>query len=682
MKISFSWLKNYVDIKLKPQELADKLTMAGTEVTSMANKGGDTILEMEITSNRSDCLSAVGIAREVAAITGKTLKSPKVNTKKFSRKSRKGLSPDSIKIQDKKSCLRYIGILIKDVKIASSPDWLKKKVESLGLRSVNNIVDITNFCLLEWGQPLHAFDFDKLINHKIVVRRAKKDEKIITIDGTVRVLTPDILVIADSQKPVAVAGIMGGSNTEVTENTKTILLESAYFDPITIRQGSRKLGLSSESSYRFERSVDIEAVELAAMRAADLICKLAKGKFVNKIDVQTKNLKQQRKVKVDIDKINKILAVNIPLSQTKNILKRLGFDITKASKQKIEVKVPSFRQDISLEEDLIEEVARIYGYQNVPSTLAAIRPSEIGVDLLTQVKERLRGALLANGLNEIISYSLIAQEQLEKSNLGNFASTQVANPLSKEQAILRPTAITGLLSCLSHNFSHGQDDVKIFEISNIFDKTKEISTLSIAVAGAKYRDWLRKISANITLFDLKGIIEVLLDSVGISDYSFISKQISCFKEGSAVALYVQDKEIGLFGEISGDVLYNWEVKKDNIFAAQLNIDRLCEFVKLEKRFKPLALHPSIKRDISFLINQDTSSGDIIQIIKKEAGAFLKDVKLIDYYQGQQIPSNFKSLTYSLEYQAQDRTLKDEEINQIQEKVIQSLESQLEIKVRK
>ena len=680
MKISFNWLKDYVDTKLKPKELADKLTMAGTEVTSTVNIGGDTILEMEVTSNRPDCLSLIGIAREVAAITGKKLKIPKIKNSKT--RSRKGLKPSSIQIQDKKGCLRYIGILIKDVEVKGSPDWLKKRLEALGLRPVNNIVDITNFCLLEWGQPLHAFDFDKLLNNKIIVRRAKKDEKIITIDGEVRSLDPEILVIADSQKPVAIAGVMGGTNTEVTNNTKNILIESAYFDPITIRHAARKLGLSSESSYRFERTVDVEGVELAALRAADLISKLAKGKFVNKLNIQTKNLKQDRRIKLDTERLNSILGIQITAAQIKTIFSRLGFNVTKAKKQSMEVRVPSFRQDVGRAEDLIEEAARIFGYQNIPLTLPSIKPFQIQPQLLSELKDILRKDLIAHRLNEIMSYSLISKGQLKKCNLDSLDAIEVANPLSREQEILRPTSVTGLLSCIDYNLSRNIENIKIFELSNIFEKAEEISVLSIAVTGAKHVDWKRKIEDNFTFFDLKGIIESLVERLGIDDYVFIQKNLSLFNDGHSVTLNIRDKEIGFLGKISREVLDSWDIKKDNIFVAQINLDRLLEFVDLDKKFRPLALHPSIKRDISFLIRQDSSSDDIMQIIRKEAGVFLKDIRLIDFYQGQQIPSNFKSLTYSLEYQADDRTLKDDEINVIQERIIQALESQLEVRVRR
>jgi phenylalanyl-tRNA synthetase beta chain len=691
MKISFNWLKDYVEIKLKPQALAEKLTMAGLEVTSVENIGDDTILETEVTSNRPDWLSFIGVAREVAAITGKRLKLPKkvklVNSVKsvssVNRQNRNNcLNRQNIVIQDKSGCLRYIGTLIKDVEVKESPAWLKNKIESLGLRSVNNVVDITNFCLLEWGQPLHAFDFDKLLQNKIIVRRANKQEKIITIDGQVRELDPDILVIADSQKPVAIAGVMGGANTEVNQNTKNVFLESAYFDPITIRRASRRLGLASESSYRFERSVDMEAVLLASRRATGLICELAKGKFVKSIDIQTKKTKKPGKVSLDIEKLNRILGEDIAANRIKTILQSLGFNIAKAKKDILQVKVPSFRQDVSRQEDLIEEVARIYGYQNIPLRLPAIKTTETEPQSAKILNSKIRESLVAQGLNEIISYSLINGEQLKKCSLDSLDQLRIANPLSKDQEILRPTAVVGLLSCLNYNFSRNIDDIKIFELGTIFERTQEIPILSLALTGAKQSDWLRKLKDKLTFFDLKGIIEALMENLGIADYKFISKNFPFLKDSVSAILDIQGKEIGCLGEASREVLDNWEIKKDKIFIAELRLDKLNEFVNLERRFKPLALFPSIKRDISLLINKDTSSEDAIQIIKKEAGIYLKNITLADFYYGQQIPSNFKSLTYSLEYQAQDRTLKDEEINQIQEKIIRALEGQLEVKVRR
>ncbi|MBM3252098.1 MAG: phenylalanine--tRNA ligase subunit beta, partial [Candidatus Omnitrophica bacterium] len=642
----------------------------------------------EITSNRPDWLSFIGVAREVAAITGKKLKLPQAASHKLQAKKRSlkpgacSLKPNSIHIQDKTGCLRYIGTLIRDVEVKESPAWLKNKIESLGLRPVNNIVDITNFCLLEWGQPLHAFDFDKLLQNKIIVRRANKQEKIITIDGQVRELDPDILVIADSQKPVAIAGVMGGANTEVNQNTKNVFLESAYFDPATIRRASRKLGLTSDSSYRFERNVDMETVSLASRRATGLICELAKGKFVKSVDIQTAKPKPQGKVLLNMEKLNRILGKDIAVNQTKSILQNLGFNIVKSKKDSLEIKTPSFRQDVTRQEDLIEEVARIYGYQNIALRLPAIKTTETELQLTRMLKNKIREILVSEGLNEIISYSLISKEQLKKCNLDYLNQTQIANPLSKDQEILRPTAIAGLLNCLNYNFSRNIDDIKIFELGEIFSGTQEIPVLSVALTGAKQSDWLRKAKDKLTFFDLKGLVESLLDNLGVENYKFIAKSNSFLKEGISAILDIQGREIGFLGEASRQVLDNWEIKKDKIFIAQVRLDSLGEFVNLERRFKPLALYPSIKRDISLLINKDTSSEDAIQIIKKEAGIYLKNITLADFYYGQQIPSNFKSLTYSLEYQAEDRTLKDDEINQIQEKIIRALEAQLEVKVRR
>ncbi|MBM3249107.1 MAG: phenylalanine--tRNA ligase subunit beta [Candidatus Omnitrophica bacterium] len=678
MKISFNWLKDYVDIRLKAEEVADKLTMAGTEVNAISSVGDDAILEMEVTSNRSDCLSHIGIAREVAAATGKKLKLPKISAKIKPRKKQKSFS---IQIQDKIGCQRYIGILIKDVQVKESPDWLKKRLESLGLRSVNNIVDITNFCLLEWGQPLHAFDFDKLLNNKIIVRRAAKDEKIVTIDGVVRNLDSDILVIADNQKPVAVAGIMGGSNSEVTNNTKNVLLESAYFDPITIRKGSKKLALASEASYRFERNVDMDGVFFAALRAADLLSKLAEGKIAGSLDIQAKKPKPQRKVQLDIARLNRMLETRISANLTKSILQRLGF-LVKAKKDKIEAVVPSFRQDVNLPEDLVEEVARIYGFDNITSSLPAIKSSPIEPQAVREIQEKLRQTLIANGLNEIISYSLISRADLKKCNLDNLEPTEVANPLSQDQEILKPTSVAGLLSAINHNLSRNIDDIKIFELTNIFVGAKEVPVLSLAIMGQKRKDWLRQAKDNITFFDLKGLVESLVEASRIEDYKFTAKSFPFLKDAGSSVLTIKGKEIGFLGEAQKEVLERWDIKKDKIFIAQFNLEALLDFAGQEIKYKPLALYPSIKRDISFLIKQDTSSEDILQIMTKEAGIYLKDIKLIDFYYGQQIPSNFKSLTYSLEYQTSERTLKDEEINGIQNRIIKALESQLEIKVRR
>ncbi|MCK5082327.1 MAG: phenylalanine--tRNA ligase subunit beta, partial [Candidatus Omnitrophica bacterium] len=401
MKISLNWLKDYVTLGLSPEKLAFKLTMAGLEVEKISSIGGDTIFELEITPNRPDCLNMLGMARETAAILKKPRRIPKVKKRVWPKQK------CAIEIDDKQACRRYIGTLIEGVSIKRAQEKVVKYLTALGMRSINNVVDITNFCLMETGQPLHAFDYDKLIGGKIFVRRAFKGEKIVTIDDVERELDPSILVIADQKRAVAIAGIMGGKDTEVTERTKNILLESAYFDPILIRRASRKLGLSSDSSYRFERGVDYRTVEDGAARAIDLILQSAGGKITKRSDVVAARKKTtQTQIAISKDTINARIGASYTDAQYKDILKRLDFSVASSKTGELKITPPSFREDVKADEDIVEEVSRIIGYDNLPLSFPQIKVSSIPPDPKRLARQKTRGLFLAQGFNEVITYTM------------------------------------------------------------------------------------------------------------------------------------------------------------------------------------------------------------------------------------------------------------------------------------
>ncbi|NQT22060.1 MAG: phenylalanine--tRNA ligase subunit beta, partial [Candidatus Omnitrophica bacterium] len=441
MKASLSWLKDYVDIKLPADNLANILTMAGIPAEHVEKVGNDWCLEFEITANRSDCLSIIGIAREIAAITGKKLKLPK-DLKRMAGKKALSSQRLQINIKDKKLCPRYTGRIITGIKVVPSPKWMQEKLVSVGLRPVNNIVDITNFLLMETGQPMHAFDLDK-IKGNIEIRKALKGETIKTIDGINQTLEEGMLLIADDKSPIAVAGVMGGIDTEVSRETKNILLESAYFDPISVRRTSRKLKLASESSYRFERKVDFEMVMPASDRAALMINTLAGGKIGKLIDSGSKAV-SPISIKFNPEKANVLLGLDIPLKKQKDILKSLDFGV-QGKKNILKVKVPSFRRDISQEVDITEEIVRIYGYDKISLTI----PKMVGHSKLTDksdiVKAEIRKYLSSMGLNEIITYNLISEEMLKGFSTGESSIVRLVNPLSREQGILTESLIPGIL---------------------------------------------------------------------------------------------------------------------------------------------------------------------------------------------------------------------------------------------
>lgn len=682
MKLSYNWLKEYISFKAGPKDLAEKLTMAGLEIKSVDQKGADHIFEAEITSNRPDWLSIYGIAREIKAITGSKLKPIKVNLPKESS----SLKP-SITIEDKKGCLRYVGRIIEGVEVGLSPERLIEKIEAAGVRPVNNIVDITNFCIMELGQPLHAFDYDKLDGGKIIVRKARKGEEIITIDGVKRKLDESILVIADARKPVAIAGVMGGKETEVTFSTKRILSESAYFDPPTIRMAAKKLGISTESSYRFERGVDLDGVVSASNRATALICDLAKAKAISKaVDAGTRTAKRA-KITLRISKTNKILGMKVPASKCASILKGLGLKVKQKGKDSLEILVPSFRADLKEGIDLIEEIARIYGYDKVPETLTKISIWGKGGQKSTgkATEEIIRESLVGMGLNEVISHALISKGSIVNKimNIGEDKLPKVQNPLSSESEALRPSALCGIMDVLSHNINRKIPDMRIFELGKSYfckdDGTpSEKGVLAIALCGIKTRDWRNKTALDI--FDLKGIVEALFGKLGISGYEFEAKVWPLLAPSASSSIKIDGKDIGILGKLNKAVLDGYDIKVP-IFVSEMDLKPMCVHAKPGQKFVELPRYPSMIRDISLIVDDKISNGEITGLIKRTCGDLAVSVKPFDLYRGEQVPKGSKSILYSVEYRASGKTLTDEEVNVLDKKVRGVLAERFNAKIR-
>jgi phenylalanyl-tRNA synthetase beta chain len=685
MKVTYNWLKDFVDIKIAPAALADKLTMAGLEVTSLEERDGDAVFEIEVTSNRPDCLSVVGIAREVAAITGGKSKLTKIAGHHVTLPLRQaGTSPRHqdllIEIENKGDCPLYTAKIIRDVTLAPSPDWLKNRLELVGCRSVNSIVDITNYILFAWGEPLHAFDLDKLELPAIIIRRAKAGEKIITIDGKEGILNNDILVIADKKKPVAVAGIMGGKDTEVTQESKNILLEAAVFNPIVIRRGRQGLGIQSESAYRFERGVDSKIVESASGQAAALIRELCGGRYV----LHRSSGLPQRKAKsivLNLPTVNKILSLDIPASKIKNILSSLGCKINPKTKHTLSVEAPSHRQDLNLEMDLIEEIARIFGFERIPTTLPKVSPQ-----IIAEGKERfipiIKNTLAGVGLNEVITYSLIDQDVLNLFGLKNIpAAVEILNPLSKEQGLLRPTIIPGLIRCVALNLNQKQNYVNIFEVGKVFSSPgkgpKEELNLAIALCGV-HSLLLEQglIKEEVSLLYLKGILETLFAHLGVKDYSFNNKE-----SAAQITVYVNKEKVGFMTQMPRSLLEKLGIKNKEVFLAELSLEKIFSCADIKKRFVPLPIYPSISRDISIIIKETVALDDMLRAMREKGKPWLRDVKIVDYYKGKQIPSGFRSFTISCVYRSDERTLTEAQINPVHSLVSFVLADKFGAKIR-
>ena len=683
MKVSYNWLKDYVDVSVDPKKLAYLLTMAGTNVASWENIGGDYVFDFEITANRPDCLSVLGIAREIAALLGKRLKLPKELEKRsgaLKSQSSKTSSFD-VRLKDPELCPRYTARIIRDAEVAPSPEWLKKRIISAGLRPVNNIVDITNFVLLETGQPLHAFDFDR-IKDPIFVRRAREGEKIITIDNVQRTCDGDMLVIADERVPLAIAGVMGGLATEVNNMTRNILLESAFFNPVSIRRTSRSLGLSSESSYRFERKIDNSMVLKASQRASALIVEIAGGRVGPLADVGTKT-SYSKTINFNPERISAILGITIKKQKAVTILKSLAFQ-AESKKGGVKVTVPSFRQDVKSEEDLAEEIARIYGYEKIPLTIPSIVGNTKIKDFIRIFEEHIKKTLTRLGLNEIITYSLVKKDKGKGLGLSESEVITIKNPLSIDQEIMRPSMLPGMLGVISYNLKRYARGLSFFEVGETYRNKgasfEEELVVSMALTGAKREDWSSQ-KENFNLFDIKGILEKLLTGFGLKgEVSFKKEKIAGFAEDAASIAEYKGNTIARLGEVDRGISDRFDVEK-SVFYAELHIKNLIGEVDLERRYTPYGRYPSITRDISVISDKDTPSRDIIALIKERGKGLVKGVALKDLYKGRQVPHGKKGLLYRIEYRSDEKTLEDAEVEKLHTEIKTALTERLNVSFR-
>ena len=698
MRISYNWLKEYVNIKHSPEKLAHVLTMSGLAVESIEKAAGDTILEIEVTSNRPDWLSYIGVAREVAAVTGAKLrhceaaKRPKQSKKDCAacceRSEAIRLRPPrndaqiTVKVSDKRLCPRYTARIIRNVKIAESPAWLKTKIEAMGLRPVNNIVDITNFCLFESGEPMHAFDLDKLEGGEIIIRKAGPGEKITAIDGVVRALDDSMLVIADAKKPVAIAGVMGGLDTEVGASTKNILLEAAFFDPISVRRTARKLAISTESSYRFERRVDTENIICASDRAASLIKELAGGEICEFIDIGVKKEPRKPPVALRYLRCNKIIGVDVAPEKIKKILSSLGLKTRASSKDSIKLEIPGFRDDLKNEVDIIEEVARIYGYDNIPATIPQIVENSARMPAEMAIDKKIREMLTGFGMDEIITYSLLGKKALAAASIPGDNIVEIANPLTAEQEIMRPGLIAGMLNSVLWNINRKTKDLALFELGNVYTRDgngfAEKKHLSMALAGEK-SNWLGG-SRPLEFYDLKGIVEGLLSELGVTGVSFKETKHDGFSPLACASIGIKGAEVGYIGQINKKTAGNFDIE-EKVYYCELCVSSILKYAELKKHFSAIAKYHSVYRDISIVVPQAVTNAQLDSAIRNSGSPVLKNVVLIDRYRGKQIPDGKTSLTYRLEYRDSKKTLTEKEISDVHTRILRSLEEKFGAQLR-
>ncbi len=677
MKFTYNWLKDYVSIKVGPEKLAEILTMSGLEVKALTKKADDYIFDCEVTPNRPDLLSLVGIAREVCALTGGHIKTS-LNKIKSNIKEKNGFQ---VLVKDKTACPRYMAVVVKDVCVGGSPAWLKKRIEAIGLRSVNNIVDITNYSLWELGQPIHAFDLDKL-NKQIIVRFANPGEKITIIDGKTMELDARTLLICDNANPVAIAGIMGGKETEVKKETKNLLLEFACFDPKIIRRATRNLGLSSDSSYRFERGVDLEVLPFAAKRTLDLIKNVSKDCCVKQVtDLGTKT-GYKKTIILEPDKLNNVLGVSITDSKISRILKSLGLKLAKLENS-FSVKIPSFRPDLSIEEDLFEEVARIHGYSNIKNTQPYIKFNSVKDDPAENIKRIAKQSLLREGFFEAITYSLLSAALAEELGFANTESLELLNPLSQEASVLRPSLLPGLLQVVKNNIARQNKDLKIFEIGNIFNKDKETARLAFVATGIDYSAVNSRVNVCVetSTLHLKGVMENIFSSLGIEDVEFLPCHEKLFHRGESFIAKNKSTTLAIIGKVEKCALESMEIKSQDVFACEIYLDSVKKIAKLLSGFKPYSQYPFVVRDISLLVEDKVVFKQIISTIKDLNILSIEEIKLADYYKGKHIPKGFKGLTVSIKYRSDQHTLTDSDINSMHDNIKQALKTKLEATFR-
>ena len=690
MKVQVDWLKEYVKIDAPAAELGHVLTMAGLEIEShelLDEEKGD-VLELNVTPNRGYCLSHLGVAREVSALMGGTFNPP--DALQALGKSW-GANPVAEKIAvenlEESLCPRYTALVIENVKPGPSPKWLCDRLQAIGLRPINNIVDITNFVMMEYGQPLHAFDRELLSGNKIIIRNANKGEKFTSLDGSELKLDVDALVIADEEKPVALAGIMGGANSQVSEATKNIVLESACFDSSAIRKASKKYGLRSDSSYRFERGVDMEGVITAQARAACLIQELAGGDICKgRIDVYPKT-HENIQVALRVSRVNQLLGADFSAEQIKEIISRLGLKVEAAIKGgTLQIEIPGFRPDLTREVDVIEEIARVDGFDKVDTVypVASVRPVRIA--LQQTMLRKIREVLCHTGFSETVHFSFVECEQAE-NYLSSFASTEdkvisLKNPLSSENDTMRTSLIPGLLKTIQNNLSKGQKPLKLFEIGSVYfidsqGKRVQKTVLTAAVLGPYELTPWKPRGKEYDFYDLKGALDNLCSHFGLQVGFPANANRSYLLEEKSANCYVDANELGYMGQLSPD---KTEIV-EKVFVWELDLQKLEKSLPRRPHFQNIAKFPETYRDISILVNRQVTSQKASDLILKAGQPLLKRVELYDHFEGKKIQSDKKSLTFALSFQSKDKTLSDDEVSPLFETIVQTLKTELDASLR-
>ncbi len=693
MNISYNWLRELTEVSLEPGELARRLTMIGLAVDAVHEAGDDFILEFDLTSNRPDCLSHLGIAREVAALLGGQVILPALKTA-----SVEGRAEDytAVEILDADLCPRYAARVVRGVKIVPSPAWLAERLQALGQRPINNVADITNYVMHELGQPLHAFDLSTLAERRIVVRRAHLGEKLRTLDGVERVLDAEMLVIADASRAVALAGVMGGAETEISDGTTDVLIESAYFDPASVRRTSKLLGLQTEASYRFERGTDYEGVRRAQDRCVELICDIAGGMATEDAVDSYPHRIETRSVSLRPRRVEALTGLQVPAEECTRILNALGFETKNggakenggADESPVSFGVPTWRVDVAIEEDLVEEVARHFGYDKVLDTLPATGVA--GEYLEGEGRRRAaRRSLTALGFDEAINFSFIETEHDEQfellpglapvvESIGD-AFVTLVNPIVEGWPRMRATLLPGLLGAARHNFNHGTRDLSLFEMGRVFAAGREAdglpveeASLALLMTGGVLEEGRAAATREVDFYDLKGALEAASEAMNLPPLEFKAAGVRHLRAGQAARVHLAGNVVGSVGRLAEAITSAYKFRQP-IYVAEVNLGALLRADELPARYTPLARFPSVLRDASLVVDRGVPFAEMRRAALDLGIEECRGITLVDVYEGANLPEGKRSITLRAEYRADDRTLRDEEVDAMHARAVAALE---------
>ena len=645
----------------------------------------DVIFELEITPNRPDCLSHIGIAREVAAYYNRKVKYPVIEIAETIESVNTVIK---VNIEDKERCKRYLGRVIKNVKIKESPEWLKTRIRAMGLNPINNVVDVTNFVMFEYNQPMHAFDLDK-VEGNITIRAAKENEEITTLDGVERVLKNGELVIADDEKAIAIGGVIGGQNTQIDSDTKNIFVEVAYFTPENIRRESRDLGIFTDSAYRNERGMDVENLAVVMNRAVSLLAEVAEGEVLSEVIDKYVEKPKRAEISLNLEKLNKFIGKNLTYEEVGKILTHLDIELKPLGDGTTLLIPPSYRADLTRPADIYEEVIRMYGFDNIEAKMPVMSIESGEENTNFKISRIVREILKELGLNEVINYSFIPKFTKELFNFGEEV-IEIKNPLSEDMAVMRPTLLYSLIANVRDNINRNQTDLKLFEISKTFKKLGEgqnglaIEDLKIALilSGREEKNLWNQSKSDYSFYDLKGYLEFLLERLNVTKYSLTRlTNNKNFHPGASAEIKIGEDVIGVLGELHPNLVNYFGIKREKVFFAELNLTSLLKYIKIKVNYETISKYPEVLRDLAITLDKSVLVGEMVKEIKKKVN-LIEKIDIFDVYSGDKIDKDKKSVAMSIVLRDKNRTLTDEDIDKAMTAILELIKDKYNGEIRK